>query len=93
MLLSQFIITIIANFASLETELIITCLFAPPCFDNDFLLVLKIEMGSVFNLLCLQKSGAKIGEFLTPLIFLCHSYKKWTLNIVCIEKLAYTRGQ
>ena len=26
-----------------------------------------------------KKSGAEIGEFLTPLIFLCHSYKKWTL--------------
>ena len=79
MLLSQFIITIIATFASLETKLIITYLFAPPCFENDFLLVLKIEIGSGFNLLCLQKSGAEIGEFLTHLIFLCHSYKKWTL--------------
>ena len=58
----------------------ISYLFAPPsCFENDFLLVLKIEIGSIFNLLCLQESGAEIGEFLTPLIFLCHSYKKWTL--------------
>ena len=70
MLLYQFIITIIANFASLETELIITCLFAPPCFDNDFLLVLKIETGSVFNLLCLQKYGAEIGEFFDTFDFL-----------------------
>ena len=80
LLLSQFIITIIATFASLETKVMISYLFAPPsCFENDFLLVLKIEIGSIFNLLCLQESGAEIGEFLTPLIFLCHSYKKWTL--------------
>ena len=31
-------------------------------------------------MLCFQKTGAEIGEFLTPLIFLCHSYKKWTLE-------------
>ena len=31
-------------------------------------------------MLCFQKTGAEIGEFLTPLIFLCHSYKKWTLD-------------
>ena len=35
----------------------------------------------VFDVLCFQKTGAEIGEFLTPLIFLCHSYKKWTLII------------
>ena len=63
MLLSQFIITIIANLASLETELIITCLFAPPCFDNDFLLVLKIEMGSVFNVMLTKIWGKNRGIF------------------------------
>ena len=33
----------------------------------------------LYLFLCLQNTGAEIGEFLTPLIFLCHSYKKWTL--------------
>ena len=33
-------------------------------------------------MLCFQKTGAEIGEFLTPLIFLCHSYKKWTLQFL-----------
>ena len=59
LLLSQFIITIIATFASLETKVMISYLFAPPsCFENDFLLVLKIEIGSIF-LLCLQESGGR----------------------------------
>ena len=38
----------------------------------------------LYLFLCLQNTGAEIGEFLTPLIFLCHSYKKWNLTIVKI---------
>ena len=36
----------------------------------------------LYLFLCLQNTGAEIGEFLTPLIFLCHSYKKWTLGVI-----------
>ena len=39
--------------------------------------------------ICLQNTGAEIGEFLTPLIFLCHSYKKWTLELC---NSTYDRG-
>ena len=81
----------IATFASLKTKVMITYLFALLRFEYDLLLVLKIGIGSVFNLLWLQKYGAEIGEFFTPLIFLCHSYKKWTLVAVemCCEVHSY----
>ena len=45
----------------------------------------------VFDVLCFQKTGAEIGEFLTPLISLCHSYKKWTL--VTFYEKSYLEGE
>ena len=38
---------------------------------------------------CLQKIGAEIGKFLTHVIFLSYSYKKWTLSE--IENPTYLR--
>ena len=41
----------------------------------------------LYLFLRLLNTGAEIGEFLTPLIFLCHSYKKWTLGIGIVMKI------
>ena len=42
-------------------------------------MLLKSEIGTILDMLCLQKNGAEIGEFLTPMSLLSYSYKKWTL--------------
>ena len=33
-----------------------------------------------YNFICLQKSGAEIGEFLTPMILISYSLKKMDFN-------------
>ena len=38
-----------------------------------------VEIGVICDAICLQKTEAEIGEFLTPMTFISYSYKKWTL--------------
>ena len=41
-----------------------------------------VEIVVILDAVCLQKTGAEIGEFLTPMTFISYSYKKWTLSLI-----------
>ena len=44
---------------------------------------------TILDMLCLQTIGAEIGEFLTYMIFLSHSYKKMVFSIDNIYIFTY----
>ena len=48
---------------------------------NIHLRHLLIALNVFVAFICLQKTGAEIGEFLTYVILLSYSYKKWTLLV------------
>ena len=46
---------------------------------GSFFKTLYLPKMYLYVLICLQKTGAEIGEFLAPMVLLSYSYKKWTL--------------